>query len=51
MNYFTTSDSIQYSWHCVEILDIIMLAATGKDANFTVEEFDELITVDYCRDL
>ena len=50
-NYFATSDSVQHSRRYVEILDKIMLAATNDGPNFTLEEVDELITIDYCSDV
>ena len=36
-NYFETSDFIQHSRCCIEILDAIPLTATGEGANFKLE--------------
>ena len=46
IKYFATQYSVQYSRHCVEILDAIPLAATIKDANFMLEEFYEIVNFD-----
>ena len=50
-NYFAISDYFQPSRHCVKKFGAMTLAATGKGANFTLEEIDELITIDFCRDI
>ena len=45
--YFATSDPVQHSWRCIEILDgMPPLAVNGEGAIFTLEEVDDLITVD-----
>ena len=47
--YFATSDYIQHSWHCIEILDAMPLASVGEGDKLTHEKVDELTTVDYYR--
>ena len=51
LDYFASSDSVQHSRRCVEILDTMPLPATGEGANFTLKEVDELIVIDYRSDV
>ena len=45
--YFPTSDPIQQLRRSIEILDTILIDATIKGANFTIEDIDGIITIDY----
>ena len=47
MNYFAILDYVQHSSRSVEMLDTISLVANGKCANSTIEEFEDLPTMDY----
>ena len=50
-SYFPTSDPIQQLRRSIEILDAILIDATIKGANFTIEELDGIITIDYLINL
>ena len=50
-NYFATSDSVQHSQRRIEILGAMPLTATGKGDNFKIEGIDELINVEYYRNV
>ena len=49
--YVSTSDSVQHVRRCIQILDAIPLSATVKFSNFTLEEVDKLINIDYGIDV
>ena len=48
INVFETSYSVQQLRRCLDVLDVIPLAATDEGGNFTLEEVDDLFTLDYC---
>ena len=50
-SYFPTSDPIQQLRRSIEILDAILINASIKGANFTIEEFDGIITIDHLIDI
>ena len=49
-NYFATSDSVQHSWRCIEILGTMPVVATNKGDKFIIDEFGDIINVYYYID-
>ena len=51
VNHFQTLNSVQQLKHCVEILDSMPPASICDGSNFTLEEVDDIITINYFSDV